>query len=292
MLKESPANHTTADSHKSFMDICSSFVTKAKATKLMNPRQRTLDNPSGHSESATAFRIASGQQRYDTTTTQGFPMGLRIISPIALNNVRTLTRTSTFTRYRWNGINQGQQLGDIMTICSAQANSEWNAFRICDRVMFRAIFTPICGVWADFRPPKMARTEALSITARDQSICSAAWSWFNKIRWSLSHTPAFCQSRNRRQQVIPLPHPISLGRSSQGIPVLRTKRIPVKALRLGIGGRPPFGRGFGDGSNGPMISQNSSVSKGLAIIVSSMTANNVHKYMNHRTIHLCKPRFC
>ena len=40
------------------------------------------------------------------------------------------------------------------------------------------------------------------------------------------------------QQVMPDPHPISWGRSSQGMPVLRTNRIPVRHFRSSIRGAP------------------------------------------------------
>jgi len=36
--------------------------------------------------------------------------------------------------------------------------------------------------------------------------------------------------RRPDQHVIPLPHPISLGKSAQRMPVFRTKRIPRKAF--------------------------------------------------------------
>ncbi len=48
----------------------------------------------------------------------------------------------------------------------------------------------------------------------------------------LDQTPASFQSWSRRQQVMPQPQPISAGRSSQGMPVLRTKRMPVRALAV------------------------------------------------------------
>jgi hypothetical protein len=62
--------------------------------------------------------------------------------------------------------------------------------------------------------------------------------------------PAVAQSRSRRQQVIPLPQPISWGRYSQGMPVFSTNKIPVSAARSGTRGRPPFGLGGSGGSNG------------------------------------------
>jgi hypothetical protein len=53
--------------------------------------------------------------------------------------------------------------------------------------------------------------------------------------------PASCQSRNRRQQVMPEPQPSSCDSISHGMPLRSAKRIPVKQARSGKRGLPPFG---------------------------------------------------
>jgi hypothetical protein len=67
--------------------------------------------------------------------------------------------------------------------------------------------------------------------AREKSILSAPRRRASNTSCNRSHTPAACQSRRRRQQVMPEPHPISLGRLSHGIPVVSTNRIPVNTGR-------------------------------------------------------------
>jgi hypothetical protein len=94
---------------------------------------------------------------------------------------------------------------------------------------------------------------------------SASPSRSKKTLWRRSQTPAFCQSRRRRQQVIPEPQPICGGNISQGMPVMSTNRMPVRTARSGMGGRPPLGRGFCGGSKGSMALHNSSETIGLAI---------------------------
>src|SRR5215213_973212 len=108
--------------------------------------------------------------------------------------------------------------------------------------------------------------EQESTEARDQSIRSAP-----RIRASSSactrvQTPAACQSRSRRQQVMPQPQPISRGSISHGIPDFSTNRMPVSAGRFSTAGRPPFGPGRGGGgSNGPTTAQRSSGSSACAM---------------------------
>src|SRR5471032_2056969 len=67
----------------------------------------------------------------------------------------------------------------------------------------------------------MARIEEESTMTRDQSIWSAARKRASNTSCSSSQTPAACQSRRRRQQLIPLPQPISCGSRSQRRPVCR-----------------------------------------------------------------------
>ena len=80
-----------------------------------------------------------------------------------------------------------------------------------------------------------------------------------------SRTPARCQSRRRRQHVIPDPHPSSCGSICQGMPLRRTKRRPVRQARSETRGRPPFGRRGGVGKNGSTRSHNGSGSSAAAI---------------------------
>jgi len=65
-----------------------------------------------------------------------------------------------------------------------------------------------------------------------------------------SQTASCCQSRRRRQQVIPDPQPSSFGNICHGIPLRSTTRMPVTPARSGTGGRPPFGRGGEGGRSG------------------------------------------
>jgi hypothetical protein len=56
-----------------------------------------------------------------------------------------------------------------------------------------------------------------------------------------------------------------LGQHSQGMPLFNTNRMPLSVARCGIGGRPPFGFGRSEGSNGSIRVHNSSGTRGLAM---------------------------
>src|SRR5215218_3646435 len=65
------------------------------------------------------------------------------------------------------------------------------------------------------------------------------------------------------EQVMPEPHPISFGSISQGMPLLRTNSMPVRAARSSIRGLPPLGGS--SGSSGSITCHSSSLTSGLAI---------------------------
>ena len=235
----------------------------------MKPTQASLYHPSMHTQSAAMRLTSLRQQRPDMSFLQFFTHRLRVVSSVSLRLKRTAARSAPLALDRRYGIHQLKCLGDIVNVSASQPYRQWNALSIGYDVMLATRLGPVRGIGTRFLPPKTARTEALSSTARVQSMRSAACRRSRHTRWIRSQTPASCQSLRRLQQVIPLPQPISLGRSSQPIPVLSTNSIPLRTCLSAILGLPPFGFGGSGGSNGRISSQNSSLTSGLDIRSSS-----------------------
>jgi hypothetical protein len=84
---------------------------------------------------------------------------------------------------------------------------------------------------------------------------------------SLRQTPAWYQSRSLRQHAILLPHPISAGKYSQGMPVFSTNRTPVSAARSDTRGRPPLGFGGSGGRSRAIRAQNASGNSSFATLL-------------------------
>jgi len=256
------------------VDVSAAFVPNTEATELMQPCIRSLNDPASDAQSASVICVALCYDRFDSTLSQRLGVRGGVISPITLNTLGTLAGSSALSRNRGNGVHQGKQLSHIVAIRAGNRCGQRNAVRIGEDVMLRPVFPAVRRVRASLVPPKTARTLELSTTARDQSSRSARCRWLRNTCRMSCQTPASCQSWSLLQQVIPDPQPISRGRSSQGTPVFKTYKIPVRAWRLGTVGRPPWGCGLGGGRQGSMTAQSSSVSKGLAIALSSMTNSN------------------
>lgn len=233
----------------------------------MQPRQRPLHIPTMHSQAAAMRCVAPRNDRSDVQRAQPFPMGFTIVPTVTLHPVGAKAWTASSSQDEGNRFDQRLQLSYIVDVRGSYLRYQRDALSIGQDVMLATCFGPICGVRTCLNPPKTALTEELSTSERDQSIlCSAckseSRSWCSSIQ-----TPADCQFLKRRQQVIPEPQPNSCGRSSHAIPVLRIKRMPVRALRSSTGLRPGnrVRRGLGGGRSGWMISQSSSDKIGLAI---------------------------
>lgn len=248
------------------MNIGAPFVADSQATKLVQPTERALDHPAGFAQ-ATAMRPAfASQSPGDAQSAQPTPMRAAAVSPITLHDLGPLPWTTGLATQRRNRQHQRLQLAAVMHVGGGDLRAQWNALGIGAKMMFAARFAAVRRVWPRLKPPKTARTLLESTRARDQSMRSAKCSRRSNSRWSFSHTPACCQSRSRRQQVMPLPHPSSSGRSRQAMPVLSTKRIPVNAARSAMGLRPGnFLRRVRVGSKGWSTDHNESSMSGFAI---------------------------
>ncbi len=251
------------------MDIRPFFISDAQATELMQPGDRSFDDPALRAQARTVRQSPPCQSAVDAPLGQCLPVRLRIIRTIAQHSLRTVARGTAFAANRRNCIDQRQQLRHIVRIGTGDDRRQRHAVGVGDQVMLGAGLAAIRRIRSSFFPPRTARTDEESTTARDRSSCSRRRSSDSTVAWSCSQTPARCQSRKRRQHVIPQ-QPSSAGSISQGMPLLSTNRIPVSATRSSTGLRPGClnRRGGRGGNNGAISVHRSSSSRGLAISIS------------------------
>jgi hypothetical protein len=79
--------------------------------------------------------------------------------------------TPTQTLQQWDGIHQRECLLRIVTIGPGELDCQQNALTVANQMTLAARLSSVGGVGTCLKPPKTARTELPSTTARDQSIC-------------------------------------------------------------------------------------------------------------------------
>jgi hypothetical protein len=99
----------------------------------------------------------------------------------------------------------------VVYVGGGEHHGEGDAVAVGQEVVLGAGFAAVGGVWPDRFAPLFAGTLAESKLALDQSTIPALANRSSSARCRRRQTPALCQSLSRRQQVTPLPKPISLG---------------------------------------------------------------------------------
>ena len=133
------------------------------------------------------------------------PVAIKVIALVGEQDLWAVAWTAPPAPHGRDRIHQRQQLGDVVGVSAGQADREGNPAGVADEVVLAAGACAVDRACARLVPPFNARTCEASITARDQSSRSTARNRARRSWWSFSQTPAWFQSRSRRQQVIPEP---------------------------------------------------------------------------------------
>jgi hypothetical protein len=247
------------------MDVVPALIANREPTVLRKPGQRALHNPPVPTQLLAAlYTLSCYTALYPAPSQDSFAL-LVVVGFVGMQLLRTLPRSAPRTLDGLYGVDEFFKNHRVVNVCGGDDHRERDPFSVRNKVALRALLSFIRRIRSGFCTPLLAGMLAESTEARSQSIWSASPRRSSKARCSLSHTPASCHSLRRRQQVIPEPQPISWGSISQGIPLLRTKTIPVRAARLSMRGLPPSGFGGSGGRSGSMLSQSSSVTSCLAM---------------------------
>ena len=244
------------------MNIFSALITNPQPAELGSPGMSPLHYPTMSPKAIFGLDPLACDAGADATLPARTATPGIVISLVGMQLVRTKPGPTSGSGNGRNAIQQIVQNFGIVNVGSRQEHGQRNALSIDEKMVFRARFALVRRVGPGFVAPFLAATVAESTAARLQSISPTRPNFSKNMRCRRCQTPAACHSLSRRQQVIPLPQPISLGSISQGIPLRRTYRMPVRAARLGTRGRPPFGFGSSGGNKGATWSHSLSSSIG------------------------------
>src|SRR5262245_47566840 len=146
---------------------------------------------------------ATGELARDPALCELITVRLRVIGAVALYEARLAQRPARSAAEGRNRIDERQQLGYVVSVRGREARDNRNPVGVGENVMFRPGLTAIGRVRSSFFPPRNARREALSTTARAKSSWPRWRSSVRSTRWSRFQTPARCHRTSRRQQVLP-----------------------------------------------------------------------------------------
>ena len=247
------------------MDAVVAFIANGEATKPAEPGERGLDDPAEHAKAAAVGRAATAEDRNNAAGGEAITM-LRIVATVALQDVGPSARPPAASANGGQARDRGVEVGDVVDVRGRDMRHQRHPARITmwclDPALRRSVgFGPV------FFPPRIARTDPLSTTVQRWSSRPRRRSSARRVSCKRRQTPARSHFTNRRQHVLPEPHPISRGNICHGNPPRSTNRMPVSAARSETRGRPPRRRARrrGFGSNGSRRAHSASSKRGCAM---------------------------
>ena len=247
------------------MDIVAPLIANREPAVFRKPGKCALHYPPMSSQLLAALYPLSCYSALYAAPSQSSLALVVIVGFVSMQFLWTPPRPTSRTLDGLYSIDKLFEDHRVVDVRGCEHYREWDAPSVRNKVALRARFSFIRRIRSGFRAPLLAGMEAESSEARSQSIWSASPRRSRRTRCSFSHTPASCHSFKRRQQVMPDPHAISWGSISQGMPLFRTKTMPVRAARLSMRGLPPWGFGGSGGRSGSTVSHSSSVTSSLAM---------------------------
>ena len=239
------------------MHLRLALVTYLQTPKAVEPTVRALYHPAVAAQLLTAVHAPTGNAVLDAALLQGYAQCLTIVAFVRMNLHRTARK--------WDRVNRLDEHFAVGSVSRRAEDRQWQAVTVYHKMALRALFAAIRRVRSRGLPPFGAVTRAESTEARSQSMRPASSSLVSKVSCKVCQTPASCQSRRRRQQVVPEPQPISAGSIFHGMPVLKTNRMPPSAARFEMRGLPPKVRSGTGGRSGSTSVQRSSGTSGFAM---------------------------
>ena len=246
------------------------LIADTQATKAEQPGKCALHHPAVPSEPLAGVNPTASNSWRDATGAQGATEVRRVVGLVGVQLGGTLPRTTGLPSRaddRRDGVDERDELRRVVSVGRRETDRQRNPGAVDDQVVLGAGLAAVNRVRPGPLAPLLARTLTESRLARLHSMAASSPNQFSSVSCSRSQTLTACQSRSRRQQVVPLPHPSSFGRSRHGQPVRSTKTMPPRTARSGTRGRPPFGLGCSFGSSGSMASQRSSGTRDVAFMI-------------------------
>src|SRR6187402_1950311 len=232
------------------MSVDAAFEANAQLAEGGKPGVGSFDDPTVTPEAIVALNAFASDAAFDAPAPEMLPATGDVIGLVCMQFAGPAPWSAALARHGRQGIDQLLEDHRVVSVGPGHAEHQRDALAVRDEVALAAELAAVCRVGARVRAPRGLGTLAPSTLTRLKSSRPALRSSANKSKCKRCHTPAACQSRSLRQQVMPLPKPNSWGKSSHPMPVRSTNRIPLRARSSSSLGRPPLGDCATSGSSG------------------------------------------
>jgi hypothetical protein len=156
------------------VDVGAPLAADSQAAERVKPRDRALDHPAPHAQSAAVPMAPLGQEWTDAQVSQPAAKRSAVVGAVTHKAARTPAGPAHFACDRRNRFDETPPWHRVMGVCASQKHGEGHSTAVGDEVVFASGPCAVDGIGPRFSPPPTARIEKESTAVRDQSIRSAA----------------------------------------------------------------------------------------------------------------------
>ncbi len=191
------------------MDVVAYLPADPSAAEPVQVGERTFHDLALGAQAGTEFGAAAGDQRLHAEPPDQAAVLVVVVAAVAEHDVGAAAGPAAFTPHGRHGLEEWDQLGDVVAVAAGECGGERDAGGVGDQVVFAAGSAPVNRTSSRLGAPFDARMWEPSTAAREKSRTLAPRSLARRTSWSRGHTPASVHSARRLQQVMPEPKPSS-----------------------------------------------------------------------------------
>jgi hypothetical protein len=120
------------------VDVGAAFVARAQPFEGVQPGEAALDHPAVSAQAGAVCDPAAGDPRGDAPGAQPSAVDVVVVAAVGEQLPRLASRPATQTADRRNGIQQRDQLGDVVAVAAGQRDGQRDAAGVAEQMMLGA----------------------------------------------------------------------------------------------------------------------------------------------------------
>jgi hypothetical protein len=140
------------------VDVGADLPADAQTAEPVQQGEALLNDPAVDAQPGAMLRAPAGDHRLDPGSPDLLAVFVVVIAAVSVYRIRPLPRRAAAAAHRWDGPDQGHELGDIVTVAAGQRHRQRDAVRFGDQMVLGAWPGTVDRARARFGPPFSART--------------------------------------------------------------------------------------------------------------------------------------
>jgi hypothetical protein len=156
------------------VDVAAALVAGAQPLEGVQPGEAALDDPALTSQAGAVGDAAAGDPRSDPASAQLSAVDVVVVAAVGEQIPRSPAGSAAPSSDRRDGVDQRDELGDVVAVAAGEGDGEWDAAGVADQVVLGARPPAVDRRRADVVPPLSARMWEPSTAQRSRSSSPSA----------------------------------------------------------------------------------------------------------------------